>query len=228
MALTSKAVADNVFTSYLSKYPTAVNARRSNSLAVPPVLEHVIPEAMVSALSEGLVTTISSLLIKDPLVGTAGTLAEAEKAAISFPTASTEATALRLALGWTGAEASKILDILVVDMFTAVSSNGHLLMNPIPVGVGGGTGAVTVISNPLLEETAASSLATTLPEAFKASGKFFKNDDPDSGLPTELLTMLSNLAATYAAILGNISAAVIYTGVLTTGAVTVSNTGRIQ
>ena len=101
-------------------------------------------------------------------------------------------------------------------------------MDPIPVGVGGGAGVVSLISNPILAQSAASSLATTLPAAFTASGKFFKNDDPDLGLPTELLTMLSNLATTYAAILGNVSAAVIYTGVLTTGAVTLSNTGRIQ
>ena len=227
MALTGPSLAALVFADHLAFFPTAIDANRQNADTGVPL--HNVPEAFISALCEGYVNALLTMVIKDIGAGVLGVPpGNAPPLPVIFPGMPIAVVQLLISQGWVGPTGALVAQSFVGNVLLRTSFVGLLQMRPNPL-MAIGTGIVSPVSNLDLLPSMASALNTTLPLAFQASGKFAQNDIPGGPVNATLAARLPAYASALATGVASMTAAVVYAGVSgpTTPVAGAINTGQI-
>ncbi len=209
MALTSKGLSSLVVIDHLSTFPEAATVSRSNpATGVPP---HNPSLAFIDALCDAVVTALKTLTILDIGSGTNDVPGTAVPVPFTFPGIMAAEALLISQAAWKGPASAQASHIFIGSVLTNVSKIGLLQMNDNKL-VGTGTGVVSPISNPGLEDAARAALQAALPASFQATGKYGTNDVPGTPVNPVLLKLLAIYASGLAKGISSITSSVVYVG----------------
>jgi len=172
---------------------------------------HVPMEAFIQGICTAFVGALRAMEIRDLGAGNLPSPGAAIPVPFSFPGRALAVSTFVGLASWGGRDAAGVADVFIGSTLARAADIGLLQMSSNQK-MGVGTGVVSPATNPHLQTAFADEMSGLIEPAFRATGKFGRDDVPTNPINPELRDQLDHYCQALAVGVASIVASVAYTG----------------